>query len=69
MPSITYILEFKGKGTPGSDPIRREPHLRSSHAPAARQQFRAELRALQTDLRNYTRLLTEMEDLTDLESV
>jgi hypothetical protein len=39
---------------------------------AARQQFRAELRALQTDLRNYTRLLADLadvEDLTDLEAV
>ena len=39
---------------------------------AARQQFRAELSALQKDLRNYTRLLTDMadvEDLTDLEAV
>ena len=34
--------------------------------------FRAELRDLQTDLRNYTRLLAELadvEDLTDLEAV
>jgi hypothetical protein len=40
--------------------------------PAARQRFRAELRALQTDLRNYTRLLADLaavEDLTDLEAV
>lgn len=39
---------------------------------AARERFRAELGALQTDLRNYTRLLAEMadvEDLTDLEAV
>ena len=39
---------------------------------AARQQFRVELSALQTDLRNYTRLLADMadvEDLTDLEAV
>jgi hypothetical protein len=39
---------------------------------AARAQFRAELRALQTDLRNYTRLLADLadvEDLTDLEAV
>jgi hypothetical protein len=38
----------------------------------ARQQFRAELSALQRDLRNYTRLLADMadvEDLTDLEAV
>ncbi len=35
-------------------------------------QFRAELRDLQTDLRNYTRLLADLadvEDLTDLEAV
>lgn len=39
---------------------------------AARQSFRAELRDLQRDLRNYTRLLADMadvEDLTDLTSV
>ena len=39
---------------------------------AARQRFRAELVALQTDLRNYTRLLADLadvEDLTDLEAV
>ena len=39
---------------------------------AARQQFRTELGALQTDLRTYTRLLADMadvEDLTDLEAV
>lgn len=39
---------------------------------AARDAFRAELRTLQTDLRNYTRLLADMadvEDLTDLEAV
>jgi hypothetical protein len=38
---------------------------------ASRQQFRAELSALQTDLRNYTRLLADMadvEDLTDMEA-
>jgi hypothetical protein len=38
----------------------------------ARQQFRAELRELQTDLRNHTRLLAELadvEDLTNLEAV
>ena len=38
----------------------------------ARQQFRAELRELQTDLRKYTRLLADLadvEDLTDLEAV
>ena len=35
-----------------------------------RKQFRSELRALQTDLRNYNRVLAEIagvEDLTDLE--
>lgn len=39
---------------------------------AARQRFRTELVALQTDLRNYTRLLADLadvEDLTDLEAV
>jgi len=39
---------------------------------AAKQSFRAELRDLQTDLRNYTRLLADLadvEDLTDLEAV
>lgn len=39
---------------------------------AARNEFRAELRDLQTDLRNYTRLLADLadvEDLTDLEAV
>jgi hypothetical protein len=39
---------------------------------AARQRFRAELNDLQADLRNYTRLLSELadvEDLTDLEAV
>ena len=39
---------------------------------AARRQFRAELSALQKDLRNYTRLLADLadvEDLTDLEAV
>ena len=39
---------------------------------ATRSRFRAELRELQTDLRNYTRLLADMadvEDLTDLEAV
>ncbi len=39
---------------------------------AARQQFRTELSALQTDLRNYTRLLADLadvEDFTDLEAV
>jgi hypothetical protein len=39
---------------------------------AARDEFRAELSALQKDLRNYTRLLADMadvEDLTDLEAV
>jgi hypothetical protein len=39
---------------------------------AAKQNFRAELRDLQTDLRNYTRLLADLadvEDLTDLEAV
>ncbi len=39
---------------------------------AARQQFRTELIGLQTDLRNYTRLLAEIadvEDLTDLKAV
>jgi hypothetical protein len=39
---------------------------------AAREKFRAELGALQKDLRNYTRLLADMadvEDLTDLEAV
>jgi hypothetical protein len=38
----------------------------------AKQRFRAELRDLQRDLRNYTRLLADMadvEDLTDLVSV
>ncbi len=38
----------------------------------ARQRFRAELGAVQTTLRNYTRLLADMadvEDLTDLEAV
>ena len=38
----------------------------------AKQNFRAELRDLQTDLRNYTRLLADLadvEDLTDLEDV
>jgi hypothetical protein len=38
----------------------------------AKRQFRAELRDLQTDLRNYTRLLADLadvEDLTDLEAV
>ena len=37
-----------------------------------KQAFRAELRDLQTDLRNYTRLLADLadvEDLTDLEAV
>ena len=37
-----------------------------------KQAFRAELRDLQTDLRNYTRLLADLagvEDLTDLEDV
>ena len=41
-------------------------------APGARAAFRAELRDLQTDLRNYTRLLADLadvEDLTDLEAV
>ncbi len=41
-------------------------------APGARATFRAELRDLQTDLRNYTRLLADLadvEDLTDLEAV
>jgi hypothetical protein len=39
---------------------------------AARRQFRTELASLQTDLRNYTRLLADMadvEDLTDLQAV
>lgn len=39
---------------------------------AAREQFRTELRALQADLRAYTRLLADLagvEDLTDLEAV
>ena len=39
---------------------------------AAQEQFRAELGALQRDLRNYPRLLADMadvEDLTDLEAV
>ena len=39
---------------------------------ADKQAFRAELRDLQTDLRNYTRLLADLadvEDLTDLEAV
>ena len=39
---------------------------------ADRQAFRAELDSLQTDLRNYTRLLADLadvEDLTDLEAV
>ena len=39
---------------------------------AARRQFRAELSALQKDLRNYTRLLADMadvEDLTELQAV
>jgi hypothetical protein len=39
---------------------------------AQRQEFRAKLIALQTDLRNYTRLLADLaavEDLTDLEEV
>ena len=39
---------------------------------ADKQAFRAELRDLQTDLRNYTRLLADLadiEDLTDLEDV
>ena len=41
-------------------------------ADADRQAFRAELDSLQTDLRNYTRLLADLadvEDLTDLEAV
>jgi hypothetical protein len=49
------------------------PHMVAGHLnAAARQCFRAELRALQRDLRNYTRLLADMaavEDLTDLTSV
>jgi hypothetical protein len=39
---------------------------------AARDEFRAELGALQTDLRNYTCLLADLadvDDLTDLEAV
>jgi len=39
---------------------------------SAQKQFRAELRDLQTDLRNYTRLLADLadvEDLTDLEAI
>jgi hypothetical protein len=39
---------------------------------ADQQAFRAELRDLQTDLRNYTPLLADLadvEDLTDLEAV
>ncbi len=39
---------------------------------SAQKQFQAELRDLQTDLRNYTRLLADLadvEDLTDLEAV
>lgn len=39
---------------------------------SARAEFRAELRDLQTDLRNYTHLLADLadvEDLTDLEAV
>jgi hypothetical protein len=39
---------------------------------AARTALRTDLRALQTDLRNYTRLLADLadvEDLTDLEAV
>ena len=41
-------------------------------ADADRQAFRAELDSLQTDLRNYTRLLADLadvEDMTDLEAV
>ncbi len=39
---------------------------------SGKKEFRAEVRDLQTDLRNYTRLLADLadvEDLTDLESV
>ena len=39
---------------------------------ADRQAFRAELRDLQTDLRNYTRLLADLadvEDLTDMQAI
>ncbi len=49
-------------------PRRVEGILSEAH----RQEFRAELKDLQTDLRNYTRLLADMadvEDLTDLENL
>jgi hypothetical protein len=64
-PIVVVVLNQKVR------PFTAKWHPRVLDA-AARQQFRAKLRALQTDLRNYTRLLTEMadvEDLTDLESV
>jgi hypothetical protein len=56
-------------------PFTARWHPRTLEGPldaAARQRFRAELRELQTDLRNYTRLLADLaavEDLTDLEAV
>ncbi len=46
--------------------------LAGGFSPEERVQFCAELRVLQTDLRNYTRLLAdlaEVEDLTDLDAV
>jgi hypothetical protein len=48
------------------------PRVLAGPLDAARRQFRAELSALQKDLRNYTHLLADMadvEDLTDMEAV
>jgi hypothetical protein len=48
------------------------PRVLAGQLDAARDAFRAELGALQKDLRNYTRLLADMadvKDLTDLEAV
>jgi len=56
-------------------PFTARWHPRNLEGPLdarGKERFRAELRALQTDLRNYTRLLADLadvEDLTDLEAV